>query len=119
VGLLPLPRRINGRRRYDEDVFRLLGVIQAARGAGFGIRELRDLFAPADGVPVSARLRPMAARKIAELDALIARAEERKRLLAHAEECRCVNVADCAEITFDGRGFQLSASLRCSGPDAD
>ena len=113
VGLLPPPRRVNGRRRYDAAVFQLLGAIQAARRAGFGIGELRVLFAQ-DGEPASARVRAMAARKVAELDALIARAEERKRLLARAEGCRCVNVADCAVVSLDDVAG-MSASFECPG----
>lgn len=114
VGLLPAPRRVNGRRRYDAGVFQLLGAIQAARRAGFGIGELRVLFDPADGEPVSARMQALAKRKVAELDALIARAEERKRLLARAEGCQCVSVADCAVVSPDGAGG-FEAALVCTG----
>lgn len=44
VGLLPRPKRLNGRRRYGLGVLRQLAVIQlACCQAGFGISELQVL----------------------------------------------------------------------------
>jgi MerR family redox-sensitive transcriptional activator SoxR len=42
-GLLPVPERLAGKRRYDEDVFRRLAVIDAAQRVGFTLEEIRDL----------------------------------------------------------------------------
>ena len=44
VGVLPTPKRLNGRRVYDEVALELLRAISVAKAAGFTIRELRILF---------------------------------------------------------------------------
>jgi MerR family redox-sensitive transcriptional activator SoxR len=96
VGLLPPPRRINGRRRFDADVVRLLGTIRFAQQAGFTVAEIRTLFHGfgAD-VPPSARWRQLAKSKLAELDALVARAEGMRRALSTAMRCGCLRIEDC------------------------
>ena len=43
-GILPSPRRINGRRRYDDDVLYFINAIQVAKLAGFSIAEMQQLF---------------------------------------------------------------------------
>src|SRR5215475_12264560 len=65
VGLLPAPRRVNGQRRFDADVVRLLGTIRFAQQAGFTVAEIRILFHGfgAD-VPPSARWRQLAKSKL-------------------------------------------------------
>ena len=40
-GLLPAPARVNGRRRYDTDVFDRLAVIRLAQAAGLTVAEIR------------------------------------------------------------------------------
>jgi MerR family transcriptional regulator, redox-sensitive transcriptional activator SoxR len=95
-GLLPEPRRDGGRRRYGEEVLLRLALIGAAQGVGFTVAEMRTLFeglAP-DAVP-RGRWRPLAERKIAEADALIARAMGMKRLLEASLRCGCVRLEDC------------------------
>ena len=42
-GLLPEPGRVAGKRRYTEDVFRRLAIIDAAQRVGFTLEEIRDL----------------------------------------------------------------------------
>src|ERR1700741_89753 len=82
VGLLPPPKRVNGRRRYDASVFQRLGLIQLIRGAGFGIGEMQTLFAAfSEDTPVPLIWQAIAAQKQAELDALIERAQATKMLL--------------------------------------
>jgi MerR family redox-sensitive transcriptional activator SoxR len=71
IGLLPVPKRVSGQRRYDESTVQMLKVIQLAQRAGFTIAEVQTLlhgFAP--GTALAARWQPLAQRKIAELDAL-------------------------------------------------
>src|SRR5258706_16144353 len=73
VGLLPPPKRVNGRnRRYDLSVLKRLGLIQLLREAGFGIRELQVLFSGLNtGEPAATQWQTLAVEEIAELDALI------------------------------------------------
>ncbi len=105
VGLLPEPRRLNGRRRYGPDVLTRLTVVRMAREAGFTVAETRALFHdfPA-GVTASDRWRRLAERKIAEVDALIARASRMRDVLGESLRCGCVTFDDCAVIGWGREG---------------
>lgn len=92
IGLLPVPERANGRRRYDERVLHRLRVINFARGNGFTLREIRQLFG---GRPYSARLRQLAKAKVAELESSIKRARAMQSLLKSALRCRCLSPEEC------------------------
>jgi len=96
VGLLPAPKRVNGQRRFDADVVRLLGTVRFAQQAGFTVAEIRTLFHGfgAD-VPPSARWRKLARVKLAELDALVARADQMRQALLAAMRCGCLRIEDC------------------------
>jgi MerR family redox-sensitive transcriptional activator SoxR len=96
TGLLPAPKRVNGRRSYGEDVFRRLTAIKVAREAGFTISEVRTLLGGVEeGEPISARWRELAQQKLGEVEALIERAQGMKRLLEEGLECGCVSFDDC------------------------
>jgi len=103
VGLLPAPRRVNGRRKYVSDVVRRLKTIQFAQQAGFTVAEIRTLFHGfgAD-VPPATRWRTLARDKLKELDALVARAEQMRRALKTAMRCGCLRIEDCG-IPPEGR----------------
>lgn len=97
IGLLPAPRRVNGRRRYDTGTIQLLAVLQLAQRAGFSIAEMQTLlhgFQP--DTPPAARWQALASKKIAELDAQIQRAEQMKHILHTALQCGCLRIEDCA-----------------------
>lgn len=99
VGVLPPPQRVNGRRRYDDAVLARLNLVRMAQEAGFTIAEIRQL---AEGftadTPASERWRTLATAKLAEVDALIARAESMRRVLAQALTCGCLRLEDCAAL---------------------
>lgn len=95
-GLLPVPERTSGRRRYGPQVLQLLRVIEVSKDAGFTLREIERLlhgFRPR--ATPSERWRTMAEGKLRELDALIARAERMRALLERGVECGCLTLADC------------------------
>jgi MerR family transcriptional regulator, redox-sensitive transcriptional activator SoxR len=97
IGLMPAPKRLSGRRRYDESTVQMLRVIQLAQHAGFTVAEIQTLlhgFAP--DTPPAARWQPLAQQKIAELDALMARAQQMKYILEHGLNCGCLRLEDCA-----------------------
>jgi MerR family transcriptional regulator, redox-sensitive transcriptional activator SoxR len=112
VGLLPPPRRVNGRRQFDADVVRLLGTVRFAQEAGFTVAEIRTLFHGfgAD-VPPAARWQQLAKSKLAELDALVARAERMRRALSTAMRCGCLRIEDCESDSVDGCTRPGPASL--------
>jgi MerR family redox-sensitive transcriptional activator SoxR len=104
IGLMPAPRRVSGRRRYDEDTVQILKVVQLAQQAGFTVAEIQTLlhgFAP--DTPPAARWQPLAQQKIAELDALIVRAQQMKRILENGLNCGCLRMEDCAVELERGR----------------
>ena len=107
IGLMPAPKRLSGRRRYDESTVQMLRVIQLAQHAGFTVAEIQTLlhgFAP--DTPPAARWQPLAQQKIAELDALMARAQQMKYILEHGLNCGCLRLEDCAVELERGRCIQ-------------
>jgi MerR family redox-sensitive transcriptional activator SoxR len=95
-GLVPPPARSANRRIYDPRVIGRIRIIQLARDAGFSIAETRAFVRnyAGDGLP-STRWQAMADRKVRELDALIARAGQMKRLLKSSFRCGCSTIEDC------------------------
>lgn len=96
IDLLAAPERVGGQRRYDATVLERLAMIGLAQRAGFTLREVRILLVgfSAD-TPPSERWRTLARRKLPEIEALIERAEEMRRLLREGLECRCLRLEDC------------------------
>ncbi len=93
-GLLPEPDRSAGKRRYDEQVFRRLAIIDAAQRVGFTLEEIRDLLGSRDEI-AHERLRELAVLKLPELDDLIARATSVRRVLKICSRCVCDSIDLC------------------------
>jgi len=97
IGLLPAAKRVGGRRRYGADTVQMLKVVRLAQHAGFRVAEIQTLlhgFAP--DTPPAARWQPLARQKLRELDGLIERAQQMKRLLETGLNCGCLRLEDCA-----------------------
>jgi MerR family transcriptional regulator, redox-sensitive transcriptional activator SoxR len=99
-GLLSEPERAAGKRRYTEDVFRRLAIIDAAQRVGFTLEEIRDLLGSRDQ-PAHERLRQLAMLKLPELDDLIARATSVRQVLKMCSKCSCESIDVCR--MFDER----------------
>lgn len=98
IGLLPKTQRIGGQRRYESSILNYLKVIDVAKRAGFRMDEIRQLFHGfGKGMPAFRRWQLLAQRKITEMDDLIARAKEMKRLLQKADRCKCLRLEDCGK----------------------
>jgi MerR family copper efflux transcriptional regulator len=72
VGLLAPPRAVAGRRRYSADHLYRIAVILRAKEAGFGLDDIREMFAapgPEQRTEVLRRRRAELARRIAEAQA--------------------------------------------------
>ena len=96
-GLLPEALRVSGRRRYSEDVFARLGVIDVAKRAGLSLDDIRTLLDARDaGEPAHASLKELAGRKLPEVDELILRAEAVRGWLEAASACDCETLDVCA-----------------------
>jgi MerR family transcriptional regulator, redox-sensitive transcriptional activator SoxR len=97
VGVLPEPERESGQRRYGPDAVRRLEVLEVAKRAGFTLDETRVLLRSAEAsTPAFEALRDLAARKLPEVDALIARAQEMRSWLLTATDCSCTSLDVCA-----------------------
>lgn len=96
AGLIEAAARVAGRRHYDRGVLDRLRVIACAQDAGFTIAEVRELLGGTDETP--ARWRPLAERKLVEVDAVIRKAQATRRLLEESLRCNCVALEDCATV---------------------
>ena len=97
MGLLPEPRRVyGGHRRYDERIFELLAILRLAQQADFTIAEMRMLVS---GFPpetsASERWQFLVQKKLQEVEATIAHAQQTKRLLQGLSQCSCLHLEDC------------------------
>jgi MerR family redox-sensitive transcriptional activator SoxR len=103
-GLLPIPDRVSGRRRYPEHVVRTLAVIQTAQRAGLNLEEIRLLLAASedDAIAIS-RLREVAERKLPALREAIVRAEIVVGWLQAAARCHCPALDACPLFEEPGR----------------
>jgi len=103
LGLLPKPARAGGKRRYDASVLEWLSLIALAREAGFTMAEVKRLvtgFTP--GTRPAARWNELATRKLAEIDAMVARAERMRAVLHVALDCGCFRLQDCSALLAAG-----------------
>src|SRR5262249_48203998 len=96
IGLIPLPERVSGRRRYEPHIVRTLNVIATAQRAEMSLDEIRLLLdASTADQPATERLRELARRKLPELSEAISRAELVRGWLEDAARCRCPTLDDC------------------------
>jgi MerR family redox-sensitive transcriptional activator SoxR len=97
IGLLPQPDRESGQRRYDGEVLGKLGFIGVAQGAGFKLREIKELMNGIDGVDgLGPQMRTLSAEKLVEVEALLERTKAMKGWLEAARECGCGTPEECA-----------------------
>jgi len=105
MGLLTPSRATASRRRYGSaDLYRV-AVILRAKEAGFGLDDIREMFAAQDPVARTAILH----RRRAELAARIAAAQASLDLIDCALECDHEDIAECPR-------FQATMAARIS-PD--
>lgn len=96
VGILPIPPRTGGRRRYSADAVHLLAVLRLAQACGFRLTEMRELlhgFTP--GFRASRRWQKMTQIKQAEIDGQIKRLQAMRRLVVQVQKCDCAELTDC------------------------
>jgi DNA-binding transcriptional MerR regulator len=121
LGLLRAPTRISGHRRYPESAVEEVGVILLQRDAGFSLAEQKAL-AASRGVAVD-EWRRLYRRKLAELDARIAKAQAARDAIAHGLHCphddllQCPNFRGGVRARLDGHSLQEAhASLHAGDP---
>jgi MerR family redox-sensitive transcriptional activator SoxR len=97
IRLLPPPKRVSGKRRYDSSVLEKLRVIRLAQQAGFTIAEIQTLLHgfPAN-TPPSKRWQTLAVEKIVELEEMIVQIRAMKSMLEETLQCKCATLEECA-----------------------
>jgi DNA-binding transcriptional MerR regulator len=97
IGVLKPARRTSGQQRYDLAAVHRLAVVCRAQEAGFSLTEIRDLFFGFQpSIPLSARWKKMAEKKLRELDESIEKIRTMKQLLQRIRDrCECDSVEQC------------------------
>jgi len=114
LGLLDAPERVSGQRRYPEGAVLQVGAILMRRDAGFSLAEQQTLLhARGD------EWRRIHRRKLAELDAEIAKVQLAREAISHGLECphedptECPNFIALATARLAGQSLQEAhAALR-------
>jgi DNA-binding transcriptional MerR regulator len=101
-GVMPVPERMSGQRRYRPDAIARLRTIQAAQQVGLSLTEITQLLAGADNGESAEVLRRLAERRLPDVEALIERAQAMKGWLELAAECRCASLDICDLFASDG-----------------
>jgi len=95
AGLLPKATRSSGQRRYDQRILPRLALLDWAKGCGFRLDEIRELFGKSGEAPLSLRMQKLCSQKILELEAQAQRITLMRDLLGRAQKCRCIDVEEC------------------------
>lgn len=96
LGLLAPPHRSGGQRRYSPDALDRVLLILFAGEMGFSLPEIKlFLSGLRDDTPVGPRWKKLATKKLAELEASIARGLRLKTLLQGLLRCRCASLKQC------------------------
>ena len=93
IGLLPVPVRISGQRRYPESVVALVGIILLLRDVGFSLAEQKAFMA--SRALALDDWRRLARCKLAELDEQIAKAQTAREAIEHALRCPHDDILEC------------------------
>ena len=118
IQLLPPPKRVAGRRRYNAEILRRISFIQVSQAAGLTIAEIQTLMNELDGdMPLSERWQTLARQKLDEVDALMRKVQGMKLILANGLNCRCSNLDECMIALFERKAavkaFRYLSSLIC------
>jgi MerR family redox-sensitive transcriptional activator SoxR len=111
AGVLPAVRRVNGRRRYGEEVIALIEVVKFAQSVGFTLAEIRRLSSGFEGrSKLRAQWRPLAIAKLKQLDAVIEQARRMKAAIEQGLQCGCIRIEDCLPTRGHSPGCPASSS---------
>jgi MerR family redox-sensitive transcriptional activator SoxR len=113
IGLLPVPDRLHGQRRYDQEVLGKLAFVAVAQSAGFKLEEIKELMRGVDAADgMGDQMRALSARKLGEVEEMIARANAMKGWLKVANSCDCETPAECSLFPAEGEEYDAAAGLR-------
>ncbi|WP_202078810.1 MerR family transcriptional regulator [Caldalkalibacillus salinus] len=97
-GLLPNPERMNGRRRYTEDVIPRIEFIKLTQNIGLTLEEILILIEGFNqNTSRAVQWRTLASKKMCEIEELIEDLNLMKLILQNAIDCECLSWDDCIE----------------------
>ena len=100
---------MSGRRRYDPAILNRLAFIQVAQKLGFTLAEIQLLFHHQGGpASLSANWQQLARQKLTEVEMLIQRSHEIKKLLLQGLDCNCLDLPNCIDCVL----------LNCAGTNS-
>lgn len=91
-GLIPEPRRVNGQRDYNTQIFTILDTIQLAQDAGFTLREIRQLM---DSRDIREQWKLMARIKLGDVQQTIRELRLMEEQLLQSLRCKCDSGDTC------------------------
>ena len=96
IGIMPIPARVNGQRRYKTEVIDQLKFIKMAQLAGFTNPEIATLLEGFDEQsPPSERWKQMAVAKRAELEKKKRQIDTMLTILNNGLDCKCMTWTEC------------------------
>ena len=95
AGLLPKPRRLSGKRRYDPDTVDRLMLIRFCTRLGIRLSEIRKLLATPRGERAKEHWRRLVDNQLEEITGLITAARGVERVLLESRDCDCVTPETC------------------------
>ena len=96
AGLVHAAQRVSGRRRYSPEAVELVRLIRFCQAVGFSLAEVRQLLAPTTATEGKHAWRQLVDAKLAQLEALISRAQAVKGVLEASRDCDCVALENCS-----------------------
>ncbi|MGS2648544.1 MerR family transcriptional regulator [Streptosporangium sp. G12] len=109
LGLLPVPARVSGQRRYPPSAVGLVGVVVLLRDVGFTLREIKAFIASRS--PAGDGWRELYRRKLAELDQRIAQAQVARTAIAHGLACPHEDIFECPNFAGGVAALLAGSSL--------
>ncbi len=99
IGVLPIPARVGGQRRYTGVSLHLMAVLRLAQACGFRLSEMEQLMHgfSSETTP-SRRWQELARKKAKELDAQIAQLKAMRRVVDRVLKCECAELAECGRV---------------------
>lgn len=96
-GLIPKPMRRSGHRRYSQEIFARLALIQMCKRLGFELAEVELLVIGLKNRDRSTKqFRQLAANEAEKVEKSIEQAQRIQSLLAKAIACNCATLEECA-----------------------
>ena len=98
VGLLPIPQRINGQRRYDDTLIDRISFIKIAQQTGFTIQEIALLLEGFKSTEsITEQWERMAEQKRRELEQRKNQIQSMIQILENGLQCKCLTWSECLE----------------------